>query len=74
MTPERLTECWPEIREIMASIPEAETIRRRLAALDAKRTLTALGVPEEKLPELLRVAPLVRDRLTLMRIRRMLDL
>ena len=74
VTPERLTECWPEIREIMASIPEAETIRARLAALGAKQTLTDLGVPEEKLPELLRVSPLVRSRLTLMRIRRMLDL
>ena len=74
VTPERLTECWPEIREIMASIPEAETIRARLAALGAKRTLADLGVPEEKLPELLRVSPLVRNRLTLMRARRMLDL
>ena len=58
----------------MASIPEAETIRARLAALGAKQTLTDLGVPEEKLPELLRVSPLVRSRLTLMRARRMLDL
>ena len=74
VTPERIQVCWPEIREIMASIPEAETIRTRLAALGAKQTLTDLGIPEEKLPELLRVAPLVRNRLTLMRIRRMLDL
>ena len=74
VTPERLTECWPEIREIMASIPEGETVRQRLADLGAKQSLADLGVPEEKLPELLRVSPLVRNRLTLMRARRMLDL
>ena len=58
----------------MASIPEGETVRQRLADLGAKQSLADLGVPEEKLPELLRVSPLVRNRLTLMRARRMLDL
>ena len=74
VTPERLTECWPEMRRIVASIPEGETVRQRLADLGAKQSLADLGVPEEKLPELLRISPLVRNRLTLMRARRMLDL
>lgn len=74
VTPERLTECWPEMRRIVASIPEGETVRQRLQALGAKQSLTDLGVPEEKLPELLRISPLIRNRLTLMRTRRMLDL
>ena len=64
--------------EIMAD-PEynrqmQETVRQRLQALGAKQSLTDLGVPEEKLPELLRISPLIRNRLTLMRARRMLDL
>ena len=74
VAPERLTECWPEMRRIVASIPEGETVRQRLQALGAKQSLTDLGVPEEKLPELLRISPLIRNRLTLMRTRRMLDL
>ena len=74
VTPERIQVCWPEIREIVSSIPEGETVRRRLRDLGAKQSLADLGVPEEKLPELLRVSPLIRNRLTLMRIRRMLDL
>ena len=63
-----------EMRRIVASIPEGETVRQRLQALGAKQSLTDLGVPEEKLPELLRISPLIRNRLTLMRTRRMLDL
>lgn len=69
VTPERLTECWPEMRRIVASIPEGETVRQRLQALGAKQSLADLGVPEEKLPELLRISPLIRNRLTLMRTR-----
>ena len=56
------------------AIPEGETVRQRLQALGAKQSLADLGVPEEKLPELLRISPLIRNRLTLMRTRRMLDL
>lgn len=33
VTPERLTECWPEMRRIVASTPEGETVRQRLQGL-----------------------------------------
>jgi glycerol-1-phosphate dehydrogenase [NAD(P)+] len=42
--------------------------------LGAKHTLGDLGVPEEKLPLILDASPLIRNRLTLMRMRRMLPL
>ena len=73
-TMKNASKCWPEMRRIVASIPEGETVRQRLADLGAKQSLADLGVPEEKLPELLRISPLIRNRLTLMRTRRMLDL
>ena len=74
VTPERLSAAWPEIREIIAEIPPAEEIFRLLEKLNAKRTLPDIGVPAEALPLILDASPLIRNRLTLMRMRRMLQL
>ena len=63
---------WPEIQEIVAEIPTAEELTERLTALGAKASLTDIGVPEEKLSEILDAAPCCRNRLTLMRLRRMI--
>ena len=72
VTPEALVRAWPDIREIVADIPPAEEILGVLERLGAKRSLPDLGVPEETLPLLLDDSPLVRGRLTLMRMRRMI--
>ena len=63
---------WPEIQEIVAEIPTAEELSGRLVQMGAKTTLTDIGVPEEKLSEILDAAPYCRNRLTLMRLRRMI--
>ena len=42
--------------------------------LDAKRDLASIGVEESELPVLLKNSPLVRNRLTLMRTRRMMNI
>lgn len=63
---------WPEIQEIVAEIPTAEELTKRLTALGAKTSLSDIGVPEEKLNEILDAAPYCRNRLTLMRLRRMI--
>ena len=72
VTEESLIRAWPRIREIVARIPAADEIQGLLAALGAKHTLEDIGVPEEKRSALLDYSPLVRNRLTLMRMRRML--
>lgn len=72
VTPDKLEKAWPEIRRLVAEIPTGEEIFDFLEALGAKRTLSDIEVPEEKLPTLLDGSPLIRNRLTLMRIRRML--
>lgn len=74
VTPERLIAAWPRIREIVAQIPPAEEIEARFRRLGAKRSLSDIEVPEETLPVLIDHSPSVRNRLTLMRCRRMLDL
>ena len=45
-----------------------------MAQLGAKRSLSDIGISEDKLPELLDNSPLARNRLTLMRMRRMMNL
>ena len=74
VTPEALIEKWDAVRKIIDELPTEERLYALLEALDAKRTLESIGVSEAQLPELLENSPLVRNRLTLMRIRRMMDI
>ena len=74
VTPEAIVRAWPKIREIIAAIPAEEEIFEKLEKLGAKRSLRDIEVPEELLPVLISHSPSVRNRLTLMRVRRMLKL
>lgn len=72
VTPALLAEHWPEIREIVAQVPTREELEALYREIGAKTTLEDLGVDSALLPKLLDHSPLVRNRMTLMRIRRML--
>ena len=72
VTPEALINNWPKIREIVAQIPTSEQLYDTMAQLGAKRSLSDIGISEDKLAELLDNSPLARNRLTLMRMRRMM--
>ena len=74
VTPERLASAWPEIRALVSRLPEAEKLGAILSQLGAKRSLEDIGIPEDKKELLLDWSPLVRNRLTLMRVRRMITL
>ena len=74
VTKEKLIELWPKVREIIYKIPKAEELYDLLEQLEAKRSLEDIGVSEKDLPTLLEYSPLVRNRLTLMRIRRMIEI
>ena len=74
VTPELLAEKWSEIRAIAAQLPEEGEISAILSKLGAKRSLEDIGVPDGKKQLLLDWSPLVRNRLTLMRVRRMMEL
>ena len=72
VTPEKLTAAWPRIRSIIGEIPPSDEIFRRLEQLGAKRTLSDIEIPEDRLPVIVDNSPLIRNRLTLMRMRRMI--
>ena len=72
VTPEALSAEWPEIRKIIQNdIPSQEELLSLLGKIHAKRTLSDIGVPEDKLRLLVEASPLMRNRLTLMRMRRL---
>lgn len=72
VTPEDIRRAWPEIRRVAAQIPSPEEVERLLTDLGAKHTLPDIGVDAAKRPVILDESPLIRNRLTLMRMRRMI--
>ena len=74
VTPEMLIQAWPAICEIIATIPTAEELHLLYQKIGAKHTLEDIEVPSEYLPQLLQFSPSARNRLTMMRVRWMLNL
>ena len=74
VTPGILSEKWDGVRKIVGELPEEEMLYHLLEVLNAKRTIESIGVESSQLPALLDNSPLVRNRLTLMRTRRMIDI
>ena len=74
VTRQQLIRCWPAVREIVAGLPEEQELQDILTSIGAKHTLAEIGVAEDKRGILLDASPCVRNRLTLMRLRRMLPL
>ncbi len=71
ITKDRILAVLPEIRCRIAAMPTAEELTALLDACGACKTLEDIGLSEkDMLPELYSVAPLVRNRLTLMRLLR----
>lgn len=71
VTRERIVAMWPEIRRIIAEMPAREQITRLLSQAGAKASLAELGVAEAAVAEMLRLAPCVRNQLTLLRLLRL---
>lgn len=70
VTGERLTACWQQIRKELRKLPDERELAQLYCALGVKSTLTDIDVPENMAQELLRYSPMVRNRLTLMRLRK----
>ena len=69
-----LIRAWPAIRRIVAEIPLQNELLRLYETIHAKKSLGEIGVSDDGLPLLAEFSPTVRNRMTLMRIKRMLDL
>lgn len=65
-----ITDKWNAICDIINTIPTYDELIKKYRLLGAKWSLSDIDVPEEKLDILLEYSPFVRNRLTLMRLRR----
>lgn len=70
ITAELIAEKWEQIREIIDTVPTPEELIEKYEVLGLKSSLGDIDVPREKRDLLLEYSPLVRNRLTLMRLRR----
>lgn len=70
--PQRVADHWDDIRAIIARIPPAESLRSLLADLGGKTTLPDIGIDEYLKPEVLDISAAIRNRLTLVRLCRLL--
>lgn len=61
---------WNKIKDIVSQIPTCENLIKIYDKLNLKRTLSSLQVNEDRLNTILDCSPLVRNRLTLMRLRK----
>ena len=68
ITGERLREKWQEILQQISNLPDVGTIKGLYDKLDAKSCLQDIGVANDQKDFLLKYAPLVRNRLTLLRL------
>ena len=70
ITAKLIAEKWDEIQDIIDTIPKYKELIEKYEMLGVKSTLGDIDVPEEKIDILMEYSPLVRNRLTLMRLRR----
>ena len=72
VSPEAIINNWDQIQEIINEIPTPKEFLDLYTKIGAKKALADIKIDDELLPEILRYSPCIRNRLTIMRIRRML--
>jgi glycerol-1-phosphate dehydrogenase [NAD(P)+] len=70
--PQRIADCWPQIREIISAIPTAEELIELYTAIGAKHSLEELGIDPAVKAEFLDISSAIRNRLTLARMTRLI--
>jgi glycerol-1-phosphate dehydrogenase [NAD(P)+] len=72
VSPDALRDALPEIRDIVAGLPDPETLVKQMDDAGCKTTLREIGLGEGVLRDSLTLSPFVRSRLTLQRLSGML--
>lgn len=67
---EQINQHWQKIREVLEAIPSIEELLALYGKIGVKSKLSDIDVDENKVALLLETSPCVRNRLTLMRLRR----
>jgi len=70
ITADNLKPCWSKICDAVNALPDADNLSKLYLQLGIKSTLADIGVNGEKEKAILDYSPAVRNRVTLMRLRR----
>lgn len=73
ITGEALKSCWSKICDEIHHLPEVKQLEDIYFSLGVKSKLSDIDVSDEKLHKLLSFSPMVRNRLTLMRLRKCIE-
>lgn len=71
--PQNIVDHWDEIRELIATIPSADELEQLYKAVGAKYLPEHVGIDPSLADEMLTVSAAIRNRLTLIRMRRVLS-
>ncbi len=72
-SPQNIVDNWDKIREIIAEIPSYEELYKLFEDIGAKRSLSDIGIDESLSEEILPISAAIRNRLTLVRMLRVLE-
>ena len=73
VNPAELEAKWPEIREIIRSVPSYEVCREAMVKAGCKITVEDIGKPQKLFDDCVKYSPYMRRRLTLLRLRDMIE-
>lgn len=71
VSPESIAAGWPAVQSSLQNLPSEDEMAGLLATVHGKTTLAAIGIDSEKEEDILHWSPLVRNRLTFMRMLQM---
>jgi len=74
VTPEMMLEKFPELKQIISSIPSARKLRPSMQAAGCATKMEDIGLTSEIIPDSLLLAPFVRRRFTIMRVLKLLKI
>ena len=70
ITAKRLAECWSDICAEIEKLPDPTSLEQMYASLEVKSTLADIDASDADYETLIKYSNLVRNRLTLMRLRK----
>jgi glycerol-1-phosphate dehydrogenase [NAD(P)+] len=73
VNPAELEAKWPEIRKIIRSVPSYEVCREAMVKAGCKITVEDIGKPQKLFDDCVKYSPYMRRRLTLLRLRDMIE-
>ncbi len=71
-SPEKIRECWNEIKNIIKSVPDYESVKAAMKKAGCKITVSDIGKSNELFYSCLKYSPYMRKRMTLLRMRDMI--